>query len=339
MRKKKKVLLTFDSPFRPEAGDDFKQELLDPDWKTERDVFKALTENGYDVSLLGLHDDIMALPREVERAGPDVIFNLTEVFKNKASLDKNVAWLFEILDVPYTGASPDGMLICNNKALSKKILTFHRIKVPDFYCFARNHRIKPPKRLDFPLIIKPLCEEASRGISQSSVVDNVDALVDRVKYIHDKMGFDAIVEEYIDGREIYIGVLGNGRITVMPPVEMKFGQVPEDEPRIATYKAKWDNEYRKRWGIKNVLVGRLPEGMEKRISDICRRAYKALNLRGYARFDLRVTSDFKIYVLEANANPCLAKDEDFAQAAQKAGFYYNKLIQKIVNLAFNRDKN
>ncbi|MBL7170841.1 MAG: ATP-grasp domain-containing protein [Candidatus Omnitrophica bacterium] len=331
-----KVLLTFDTPSSFSGGHDFQKEFEDPDWVTEKDVYKALLKNGHEVSLLGIHKDITILIEEIKVNRPDVVFNLIETFRDKVHLDKNVAWLLEMLQVPYTGAPPTSLLICNNKALSKQILSFHKIRIPDFCTFYRKHKVWLPKRLTPPLIVKPLSDEASRGISQASVVDNEQFLIERVRFIHEKMNADAIVEEYIDGREMYLGALGSKKITVFPPIEMKFANVPEDEPRVATYKAKWDKEYRKKWGIKNVFTGRLAGDTEKRIKDICKRAYRALNIQGYARFDIRVSSDSRIYILEANANPGLAKDEDFGVAAEKAGIPYTKLIQKLLSHALKR---
>ena len=194
-----------------------------------------------------------------------MVFNLTEVFDQKSHLDKNAAWVIEMLHIPYAGATPDSLLVCNNKALSKKIMSFHRIKVPNFYVFCRGRRIWLPKKLKLPIIVKPLSEEASCGIAQASLIDNEDSLVERVKFIHDSINTDAIAEEYIDGRELYVSILGNKRITVLPFREMKFGEFPEDEPRIATYKAKWDHSYREKWGIKNVFAGRLPDGVDQKI--------------------------------------------------------------------------
>jgi len=334
--KKLKVLLLFDSPYSKPRGYDFKEEFKDLDWSTEDDVYEALCAFGHEVILLGLYDDIGILIEEVKESKPDVIFNLAEVFDQKSHLDKNIAGLLEILKIPYTGASSDALFICGNKALSKKILNFHRIKVPHFYTFYRNHRVWLPKRLRLPLIVKPLAEEASRGISQASVVDSEEALAERVKFIHESMKGDAIVEEYIDGREFYVSVLGDRRIKVLPLREMKFGQASEDEPRIATYKAKWDYDYREKWGIKNVYAGRLSNGLAERIEEVCKRTYKVLNMHCYARFDIRVTSDSKIYIIEANANPCLGMYDELAQSAEKAEIPYNKLIQKIIMLAFQR---
>jgi D-alanine-D-alanine ligase len=337
-KRRLKVLLVFDSPYYTPRGYDFKKEFEEIDWMTEDDIYKALKECDYEVSLLGLYNDVTILLEEIKENKPDVVFNLTEVFKQKSHLDKNIVWLLEILDVPYTGATSTSLLICNNKALTKEILSFHKIHVPNFYTFYRDRRIKLLKRLKLPLIVKPLSEEASRGISQASVVDDESSLIERVKFIHQNMNTDAIVEEYIEGRELYVSVLGNRRVKVLPLREMKFGQFPEDEPRIATYKAKWDYNYRERWGIKNVFAGRLAEGLDKRIVEICKRAYRVLNMQCYARFDIRVTSSGSIYILEANANPCLAKYDELAQSAEKAGIPYTKLIQKIIKLALDRKR-
>ena len=334
--RKIKVLLLFDSPYFTPRGYDFKEEFKDFNWDAERYVYEALQSLGHQVRLLGLYNDISILLEEVKENKPDVIFNLAEVFNQKSHLDKNVAALLEMLEIPYTGASPASLFICGNKALSKKILSFHRIKVPHFHTFYKGHRIWLPKRLKLPLIVKPLTEQASRGIAQASVVDSEEALIERVKFIHESMGSDVIAEEYIEGREFYVSVLGNKRLRVLPLREMKFGEFGEDEPRVATYKAKWDYDYREKRGIKNVFAGRLPDGLVEKISEVCKRAYRALNIQSYARLDIRVTNDSKIYILEVNANPNLDKDDEVGQSAAKADIPYEKLIQKILMFAFKR---
>jgi len=333
-----KILLVFDVPFSKPRGYDYKEEFKDLDWATEEEAFRTLKNSGHQVTLLGIYNDISVLLEEIKENRPDVVFNLTEVFDQKSHLDKNIAWLLEMLGLPYTGASPTSLLICNNKALSKKILSFHRIKIPNFYVFYKNHRIWLPKKLRLPLIVKPLYEEASRGISQASVVDNEESLIERVKFIHQSLNTDAIAEEYIDGRELYVGILGNKRVKVLPFREMKFGQFPEDEPRIATYKAKWDYDYREKWGIKNVFAGRLPNGVDKKIGEVCKRAYRLLNMQCYARFDIRITPDSEVYIIEPNANPSLFRYDEVAQSAEKAGIPYDKLLEKIIALAFQRGR-
>lgn len=335
--KKLNILLLFDSPYAKPRGYDYQEEWQDAEhWYTEADVHKALLENHYHVRLLGLHDNIEILLQEIKEYPPDVIFNLAEVFNQKSHLDKNIASVLEMLDIPYTGASAANLFVCNDKALSKKILRFHRIHVPRFHTFYRKHKVWLPKYLRLPIVVKPLSEEASRGISLASVVDNAEAFVERISFIHRNMNQDAIAEEYIEGREMYATVFGTKRLQVFPLREMKFGKLPEDEPRIATYKAKWDDHYRKKWQIKSMFIAKLPNGLEAKIRDVCKRAYRALSLQGYVRFDIRVTDSHRIYVIEPNANPCIARCDEVAQSAEKVGISYNALIRKIVSLAFSR---
>lgn len=336
MRKKLKVLLLFDCPYAAARGYDFSEEFKDADWSTEYNMYKTLCSLGHQVRMLGLFDDVSILLEEIKENAPEVVFNLADVFTQKSHFDKNVAWLLEMLEIPYTGATPTSLLICNNKALTKEILNFHKIKVPKFHTFYRGQRVWFPKRLALPLIVKPLCEEASRGISQASVVDNEDAFMERVKFIHESMNMDAIVEEYIDGREFYAAVIGNKRLKVLPLREMKFGGFGEDEPRVATYKAKWDYGYRKKWQIDNVFAGRMADGLQGDIEKICKRVYRVLSMRCYARIDLRVTPDKGIYIIEANANPNLDVDDEFALSANKAGISYKKLARKLIGLALQK---
>jgi D-alanine-D-alanine ligase len=228
------------------------------------------------------------------------------------------------------------LFLCNDKALSKKILRFHRVRTPRFHTYYAGHKVWLPKTLKLPCIIKPLTEEASRGISQASIVDDEAGFLARVKMIHERMNLDAIAEEYIDGRELYVSIVGDRKLRMLPAREMTFGQMAEDEPRIATYKAKWDDDYRKKWGIRNHFADAVDAELQERLSDVCKRAYRALNLRSYARFDLRVTAGGQVYVVEPNVNPNLAKDDELAQSALKAGIKYKSLIRKIVNQALRR---
>ncbi|MCK5581479.1 MAG: ATP-grasp domain-containing protein [Candidatus Omnitrophica bacterium] len=336
MKKRLKVLLLFNSPYAKPRGYDYKEEFADEDnMYTENDVRQALSANGYEVSLLGLCNDLAPLFEEVKEFKPDVIFNMVEVFDGKTHFDKNIGALLEMIGIPHTGARADALFICNNKALSKKILRFHRIRVARFHAFYRGHKIWRPKTVKLPAIIKPLCEEASRGISQASVVDSDEAFIDRIKFIHENMKMDAIAEEYIEGRELYVTVVGNKHLKVLPFREMKFGELSEDEPRIATYKAKWDDNYRDRWGIKSVFAGKLADGVAERIEDVCKRAYRALDMHSYIRFDIRVTPEGRVYIIEPNANPCIARIDEVAQSAQKVGISYNQLIRKIVTMALD----
>jgi len=337
VRKKLKVLLVFDTPVEKPRDYLYIDEFKTIDWETESNVYKALINNGYQVSLLGVNKDVNVLLEQIKENTPDVIFNLAEVFDNKSSLDKNFVGFLEMLGIPYTGSSSKTLFLCNDKALHKKILRFHKIRVPKFHDFYRSHKVKLPKTLRLPLIVKPLADEASRGISQASVVDNEQAFLDRVNFIHEKMQMDAIAEEYIPGREIYVTIMGNKKVEVLPFREMKFGNEKNgDEPRIATYKAKWDKQYREKWGLENVFPSKLAEGVAQELGEICKRAYRVLNMQSYARFDVRVTQSGRTFIIEANANPNLAKSDEVAQSAEKAGISFDKLIQKIVKLAFKR---
>ena len=328
--------MLFSSPYNHPRGYDYKEEFADPDnMYTESDIHKALLANGYEVSLLGIHNDINPLFEEIKENRPDVIFNLVEVFNDNTHLEKNMAALLEMIGIPFTGASADSMTLCGNKGLNKKIFSFHRIKIPHFYVFHRGHKVWLHKRLTLPVVIKPLCEEASRGISQASIAESEDAFVERIRFIHDNMKMDAIAEDYIEGREFYVTVMGHKKLKVFPPRELKFGELPEDS-RIATYKAKWDEKYRDKWGIKSVYAGKLADGVQEEIDEICKKAYRVLNMSSYIRFDIRVTAEGKVYIIEPNANPCIAKIDEVAQSAMKEGISYNDLIKKIVELAIQK---
>jgi D-alanine-D-alanine ligase len=336
-RKKLRVLLVFDMPYAVSRTHDYTEEFADPEnCYTENDVHQALLANGYDVRLLGLYADVRPLLEEVREFRPDVIFNLMETFHQVTRWDKNITALIEVLGVPYTGATSAALFLCNDKGLSRKILRFHRVRGPRFHTFYRGQRVWLPETIGLPCIVKPLTEEASRGISNASIVDDEESFVERVQMIQRRMKLDAIAEEYVEGRELYVSLIGDQKLRVLPPREMTFGQLPEDEPRIATYKAKWDEGYRKRWGIRNVFATKLPPVVRERIEETCKRAYRALNLRSYARFDLRVTATGQVYVIEPNVNPCLARDDELAQSALRVGIPYPALIRAIVNQALRR---
>jgi len=234
--------------------------------------------------------------------------------------------------LPFTGCGSTGLTLCKHKGISKKILGYHRIHVPEFVTIARGKRIARPPRLRFPILVKPLKEEASIGISQASLVENDDQFKERVQFIHEKYDHDVIAEEYIEGRELYVSTLGNHRLQVFPIRELLFKEVPPDEPKIATYRAKWDEEYRKRWGLQNQFAEGLHPALATDIQERCKRIYHLLTIDGYARLDLRVTANNEVYFIEANPNPILAEDEDFAQSAMKTGLTYPQLIERIICL-------
>lgn len=331
MHKRDKILVCFDDAGSSTPHEDYTEDLKSPDWKTESDVIKTLQELGHEVELLGLHDNTDLLRQKLETFQPDIIFNMVEQFGNVSSAEHKITSFLELQGIPFTGCSAIGITLCKNKSIAKKILGYHRIRVPEFNVMPVGRKIVRPNRLKFPILIKPLKEEASYGISQASFVENDADFLDRVKFIHEKFGQPAIAEEYIAGRELYVGIIGNHRLQPLPAREMVFKEVPENAPRFATFKAKWDEEYRNRWGIRNQFAS-LDADQTRRIERACKRIYRLLLIDGYARIDLRLTAQNEIVFIEANPNPILARDEDFALAADKAGFAYPKLIKKILRM-------
>jgi D-alanine-D-alanine ligase len=332
-RKRHRVLVLFDTAGTPPANQDFTKQLqTDDDWAAEAHVIDALKKLGHDVRTIGVYDEPGMIIDEIKNNPPDLVFNLTEHFNAVSAYDRNVAGLLEMLGVPYTGSSPTGLTLCKNKGMAKELLAYHKIRVPNFAVFSPGAAIKRPTRLNFPLFIKPAEEEASYGISLDSFVESDEAFEERVHFIHEKMNQTALVEEYIDGREIYVSLLGNDRLRVFPFREVIFTEVPEGQPKFSTFKAKWDDAYRKRWGIQNVFAEPFADGIHQRIVKICKAVYRALRIRGYGRIDLRVTPEGEIVILEANPNPNLDRDDEFAQSAEKAGLNYTHLIQRIVTL-------
>lgn len=334
MKKKLKILVLCDA-IEPTPPDHNLADYLAGDRKTEADVLAAFGELGHTVEHLVIFDDLELLRQKLQVFQPDIIFNLADQFRNNRAFDQNIASFLEMHGVPFTGCGSTGLTLCKHKAISKKILGYHRIHVPEFAVIPRGRRGLRPRRLKFPILIKPLKEEASYGISQASFVENDDQFRERVQFIHEKFDNDAIAEEYIAGREFYVSILGNQRLQAFPIRELVFKEVPPDEPKIATYKAKWDEEYRKRWGLENQFAEGLDPSLVRAIEQTCKRIYRLLTIDGYARIDLRVTPDNEIYFIEANPNPVLAADEDFAQSALKAGLAYPQLVNRIVYFGMN----
>lgn len=333
--KKLRLLAVMDEVLVP--PDDVKGiDLSEAEWKTEFDVVSSLRELGHEVQCLGVGSDLGVIRNAIAEGQPHAVFNLLEDFHDVPIYDQNVASYLELLKVPYTGCNPRGLMLARDKGISKKLLSYHRIPVPEFAVFRMGSAVRRPRRLAFPLIVKSLTKEGSAGIAQTSLVFEDDKLAERVAFIHKRLRTDAIVERYIDGRELYVGILGNARLQVFPVWELLFTKAPEEAPRIATEKVKWDAAYRERHGIKTSVAKALPDALVGRIRNLCKRIYRVLELSGYARIDLRLDPEGRIYVLEANPNPQLAYGEDFAESAERAGLSYDGLLQRIVNLALQR---
>ena len=302
-------------------------------WKMEFDVIETLREIGHEVLPLGVQDDLGAIRTTLEEWKPTIVFNLLESFDDVTTFDMNVVSFLELLRVPYTGCNPRGLLLARDKALSKKLLAYHRIRVPDFVVFRRGRPPRAAPRLGFPLIVKSLTYEASVGISQASVVTDEERLRRRVEFIHQNIGTDAIAERYIDGRELYVGLIGNDRVRVFPVWEMHFQKMLEgDNWAIATERVKWSTKYQQKHGIRTDLATDLPEGAQEEIQRVAKRVYRTLGLTGYARIDLRMDGAGKVYVIEANPNPQLAYGEDFAESAERGGLGYEALLERILAL-------
>ncbi len=331
MKKLRVLVLMHEDLVPPEALKGRDPKLAE--WKTEYDVVSTLQELGHEVRPLGVKSDLGVIRAAVEDWKPHVAFNLLEEFDGVSVYDQNVVSYLELLHVPYSGCNPRGLMLARDKSLSKKLFSFHRIPFPEFAVFPSGRQVRRPQTLSFPLIVKSVTEEASLGISQASIVNDEEKLRERVAFVHDSVGTAALVERYIEGRELYVGVFGNANLRVLPVWELVMDKMPEEAWRIATERVKWSRTYQDKYGIRSCEARDLPEVLEDKIWHLARRVYRALGLSGYARIDLRLDAAGQIYVLEANPNPQIAQDEDFAESARKAGWSYGDLLQELLALA------
>lgn len=318
----------------PETMDGKSSEEIDL-WKTEFDVINTLREIGHQVDVLGIDDDLSPLRQAILETKPQIVFNLLEEFSGVVTYDSAIVSFLELKRQAYTGCNPRGLLLSKDKALSKKILSFHRIPSPNFVVFPIGRKANRPQKLKFPIFVKSVIDDASLGISQASVVYNNEDLSARVAFVHEHTRADALAEEFIEGRELYVGVLGNKRLQTLPIWELTFAN--SDAPIIATRKVKWDRKYQEKLGVQTGPAEGLTEQQQRQISHLCKRIYQSLDLSGYARMDLRLQQDGRVYVLEANANPNLAFGEDFAESAEVAGISYEDLLNKIMALGMSYD--
>ncbi|MEM9190983.1 MAG: ATP-grasp domain-containing protein [Myxococcota bacterium] len=306
------------------------------DVKTEYDVAAAIEALGHEIQVLGLHDQLTPLRTAVEEWKPHVVFNLLNEFCGKDVYDAHVPAYLELLGVPYTGCNPRGLVLSRDKALSKKIMLYHRIPVPRFVVVPRQHKLRRNAKVIYPAIVKSLNSEGSAGISQSSLVQDEKSLAERVAFVHRELNTDAIVEQFIDGREVYASVLGNRRLTVLPTWEIFLDKMPDDAVRIATSSAKWDLDYQKRHDIRVGRAKDLDPKAEAYIARVAKRICRSLSLDGYIRIDFRLREDGVPFCLEANPNPDIQYGDEIAGAAEAAGIEYEQLIQKVINLGLSR---
>lgn len=305
-------------------------------WKTDYDVVSTLRASGHEVRPLGVRDELAPIRDVIETWQPDIAFNLLEEFHGETLYAQNVASLLELLKIPYTGCSPRGIMLARGKDLSKKLLKYHRIPVPAFAVFPMGRKIRRPKSLRFPLIVKSLSEDASLGISQASVVESDEKLAERVTFIHERVKTAAIAEQYIEGRELYVGVLGNERRTVLPIWELQVSNPASGSHFIATEKAKHDVDYQERRGVVHGPAENLPPALVTRIRKMVSTICETLELDGYARIDFRLCQEGIPYFIEANPNPEIASSQEFAHAAIHDGFTYPDLLNRILALGIRR---
>ena len=333
MKKLRALVLMHETLVPPDSMEGYSDEEI-LEWKTEFDVVSSLRDLGHEVLPLGVYDDLGDIRRAIVDWKPHIAFNLLEEFHGVGVYDHHVVSYLELMKQNYTGCNPRGLLLSHDKPLAKKILHFHRIHTPGFFVIGRGKKPRKPAAFEYPLLVKSVSEDASLGITQDSIVYDDKHLFDRINFVHESTETDALIETYIDGRELYVGVMGNRRLKTLPIWEMVFKNAPEGMPQIATSRVKWDLEYQKKMGI-DTLAADIDDAMEQKIIKVCKRVYKALSLSGYARMDLRLNSKGDIYVLEANPNPNLSFGEDFAESAEKVGIPYENLLQKIISLGLN----
>jgi D-alanine-D-alanine ligase len=305
--------------------------------KTEISVRAALQALGHDVTLLAVHDELAEVRRAVEEGKPDIVFNLLEEFQGSVLFDHHVVSFLELYRAKYTGCGPRGLVLARDKALSKAIAAHHRIRAPGFAVIKRSRGARKLRlrRLAYPLIVKSLTADSSLGISRASLVRDDEHLSERVRFIHERIASDAIVEEFVAGREIYVSLLGNERVTALPPNELLVEKQGPNDDLIVTEKLKHDLRYQVDRGVEVVPAQLSPETRARLIHQ-SKRLYKLLHLDGYARLDWRLREDGALYFLEANPNPEIARGEEFADSAQAAGIGYEALVQRILALGLSR---
>lgn len=332
MRRLRVILMVHAELVPPASTEGLSEEEVHT-FKAEYDVLTTLGDLGHEVRVVGMVDDFAELRATVAEFKPHIVFNLLTHFHEAGIYDSAVVGWLELNKLAYTGCNPRGLLVANDKALAKKVFSYHRIRAPRFFVVPKGRAARRlPSRLEYPLIVKSGSEHASTGISQASIVRDREHLEERVQFIHRNVNTAAICEEYIEGRELTIGVLGNARLETGPVWELSMDKLPEGAPNIVTSRVKWNLEYQRRIGLETFPAEDLKGERGEEFSKLARRIYRALGLTGYARMDMRLDASGRIWVLEANPNPDLCFGEDFAESFEQRGYDYPKLLQKLLNL-------
>ncbi|MBX3146761.1 MAG: ATP-grasp domain-containing protein [Gemmatimonadales bacterium] len=343
-----RIAVVFDTPYTGWTAERHRKQMQDemagtvdvPDVEVEYQVTAALEANGHETLMIGVYDDLRVVLDACLEWKPDLVVNCAEAFRDPRN-DYVFPALLDSIGVRYTGSPAQGLLVSRDKAMSKKVLAYHGIRVPGFTTFRLGETVSEAPTMPFPLIVKPLSSDASVGIAQASVVNDVASLAERVGFVHQRYQQPAIVEEFVAGRELYAGVLGNGPgLQVLPLTELVFDkEMNAPEERIATSSTKWDEPYRLRRRIRYQFARPVSAAAREQIEWICRTACRALWLCDYARIDVRLTDNDEVWVLEANANPYISEGHEFANSAEKIGLDYHQLIERIVTDAMARYAN
>lgn len=298
-------------------------------------IVKALRSEGFSARAVNCEERLDTLERLLQRNPPDVVFNLVEFFHDSPRLEAIVAGLYELYQIPYTGAPPFALALCQRKGLTKQVLLANGVPTPKFRLL-RQPRMPKRHGLHYPVIVKPGREDASAGVDKDSVVRDYASLSDRIKKVFAEFTPPIIVEEFIEGRELHVSVLGNDPPAVLPMIEFDFSEFPSDHPNIISYDAKWnplDETYHR---LHSVCPAKLPERVRKRVEEIALRAYQVTGCRDYARLDLRLSERNQAYVLEVNPNPDLTEGVSFMESAEKVGISFSQTLRRIVEYALAR---
>jgi D-alanine-D-alanine ligase len=294
------------------------------------EIFEALEKLGHEPSYVVLDGTDKTLTA-LTRYETDLFFNLVESYAGDDHKEMHVAAYLDLLGRPYTGAGPQALFLAQDKALAKKVFEFHGIRTP-FFATCYQGTLDHSHDISFPLIVKPISEDASIGIDKDSVVDSVKELMQRIQYVQEEFESPALIEEYIEGREIYAAILGNQEPEVLPLVELDLSRLPAGMPKVAGTEVKWEKDSEAYKASKSSPVEDLDEETVERLATTALAAYRTLKLRDYARIDMRLTGKGEVYVIEANPNPWLSSNSEFFMAAKKSGRSYADMIGEIVHL-------
>ena len=350
-RPKIKVAVVFNEPdpemYRKPAGnsgsDDFNfKPYFEVDKTTPMEeydyVAQKLNNVGFSAYTLNIKDNLQMMLTNLMDKKPDVIFNFVEIYKDNPRLEMNIVGLYELMGIPYTGATAMGLANCQNKILAKRLLSSSGIRIPQFFIVAKK-LARYPHQLCYPLLVKPAFEDASVGIENESIVSNSKELKKRIEHVLKNFSQSALVEEYIEGRELNVAVMGDKRLRVLPISEIDFSTMPDHLHNIVSYQAKWDPHHESYHKTIPVCPALLAKNIEKKAKEVAFKAFKVMGCRDYARVDIRLSKDNKLYVLEVNPNPDITEGAGFMRSAEHTGLTYGQALKRIVKYALSRGSN